>query len=60
MGEIINLRQTRKRATAAEKEATARANRARYGRTKAERKLAEAEAAKTRKLLDGAKRETED
>jgi hypothetical protein len=57
MGDIINLRQARKRAASAEKDDDAAANRAKHGRTKAERKLTEAEAAKARKLLDGAKRE---
>jgi hypothetical protein len=60
MGDIINLRQARKRAASAEKDAAAAANRAKHGRTKAERNLAETEAAKARKLLDGAKRETTD
>ena len=59
MGDIINLRQARKRAAAMEKDATAAANRAKHGRTKAERKLSDAEAAKVRTLLDGAKRETD-
>jgi uncharacterized membrane protein YccC len=41
--EIINLRKARKARQRAEKDAAAEANRARHGRTAAERKLAEAE-----------------
>ncbi len=60
MGDIINLRQARKRAAAMEKDATAAANRAKHGRTKAERNLVKAETAQLRTLLDGAKRETDE
>jgi Domain of unknown function (DUF4169) len=57
MAEIVNLRQARKARARAEKEALAAANRAKFGRSKAER---EAEAAKrdlAEHQLDGHKRE---
>jgi Domain of unknown function (DUF4169) len=57
MGEIVNLRQARKRATRKDSEAEAAANRAKFGQTKAERALRQAEAEKLRKALDGAERE---
>jgi len=55
MAEIINLRQAKKRRARAEKEAEAEANRARYGRTKGQRKKTEAEEAKVERDLDGKK-----
>ncbi len=57
MSEIVNLRQARKRAARAKDEAKAAANRAKFGQTKSARKLAEAEAERERKSLDGAKRD---
>ena len=57
MSEIINLRQARKQAARKDKEAEAATNRAKHGQSNAERARREAEAAKTRKLLDQAKRE---
>ncbi len=59
MSEIVNLRQARKRAERTKQETDAATNRAKFGRTKADRKLAEAEAEKARKSLDGAKRDTQ-
>jgi len=56
MSEIVNLRQTRKAAARGKQENEAAANRAKFGQTKADRKLAQAEVEKTRKTLDGAKR----
>ena len=57
MAEIINLRRARKARTRDAAAATAEANRARFGRTKAERAAdAQARAAIDR-TLDGAKRE---
>lgn len=56
-GDIVNLRQARKAKARAEKEAEAAANRAKFGRTKAEKASSAAEASKVRRLLDGAKRE---
>lgn len=60
MGEIVNLRLARKAAARRSKEAEAAANRLSHGRTRAEREATEAEAARTARLLDGAKREGHD
>ncbi len=58
MAEIINLRQARKGKKRAAKEDQAATNRAKFGRTKQEKKRdALVEAQKT-KLLDGAKLDT--
>lgn len=57
MSEIVNLRQARKRKVRAEKEAAAAANRAKFGRTKSERKQTEAERARAARDLDGKKRD---
>jgi ribosomal protein S2 len=57
MGDIVNLRQVRKRAARTDREAEATTNRAKFGRTKAERALQQSEAEKLRKTLDGAERE---
>ncbi len=55
MSEIINLNKARKaRGKAAAKDAAAR-NRARFGRTAAEKALERAEREKTDRLLDGAR-----
>ncbi|WP_010215440.1 DUF4169 family protein [Sphingomonas sp. PAMC 26621] len=57
MAEVINLRRARKaRARDAATEGAA-ANRAAFGRTKAERAAATADAERQARLLDGAKRE---
>ena len=55
MGDIVNLRQVRKRAARKDREAEAAANRAKFGQTKAERAVKQREAEKLRKTLDGAK-----
>ena len=55
MGEVVNLRLARKAAGRKAQEADAAANRARHGRTKAEREATTAEAERTARLLDGAK-----
>jgi hypothetical protein len=57
MGDIVNLRQVRKRAARKDREAEAAANRAKFGQTKAERALKQSEAEKLRNTLDGAKRD---
>ena len=57
MTEIVNLRQARKRAERAHREAEAASNRAKHGTTKAERRLADAKAERAGKLLDQAKRD---
>lgn len=56
MAEIINLRRARKSKLRTEAETKAAENRVRFGRTKAERLKAEAEAERTVKTLDGHKR----
>jgi len=57
MAEIINLRQARKAAKRKQDEATAAANRAKFGRTRAERLAQTREQDRTARLLDGARRE---
>ncbi|CAN5478327.1 hypothetical protein BH10PSE14_BH10PSE14_14590 [soil metagenome] len=54
MGEVINLRGARKARKRADATASADANRARFGRSKAEKQIDAAEAARREKLLDGA------
>ena len=57
MGEVVNLNRVRKDRAKAEARATAAANRAVHGRSKAERSLSEAERERAARLLDGAKLE---
>lgn len=57
MAGIINLRQARKAQKRKMTEATASANRAKFGQTKAERSAQSAENERAARLLDGAKRE---
>jgi hypothetical protein len=57
MGEVVNLNRVRKDRAKAEARATAGANRAVHGRSKAERSLSEAERERAARLLDGAKLE---
>ncbi len=57
MAEIINLNRARKARDKAADKATALANRAAHGRTRAERDAAEAERERAARLLDGARRE---
>ena len=57
MADIINLRMARKAKARADSAAQADANRARFGRTKAEKAAAAAERRKLAKALDQAKRE---
>ena len=52
MAEIVNLRQARKHRQRAEKEQQAAANRAKFGRTKAEKQRIDAEASLDRQRLD--------
>jgi hypothetical protein len=58
MGDVVNLRRARKEHDRRAREAEAEANRIAFGRTKAERKLSEAEAKLTRERLDGHRLET--
>ena len=55
MGEVINLRRARKARARVDAATTAAANRAAFGRTKAERAAATAEADRNARMLDGAK-----
>ena len=57
MGEVVSLGRERKARAKAGKDAQATANRAAFGRTKAEKAAARAEVARRDKSLDGAKRE---
>ncbi|MCD2176604.1 DUF4169 family protein [Rhizobium sp. C1] len=55
MGDVVNLRQFRKRADRAEKEKTAEQNRLAHGRTKAEKSLTRALNEKAARTLDQGK-----
>ena len=57
MAEIVNLRQARKARGRADDAAAAAANRAKFGRTKAEKQLEAARAELARKALEGHKRD---
>ena len=57
MGEVVNLRLARKAKRRAEKETTAAADRAAFGRSKAERAAAKADADRLGRDLDGARRD---
>ena len=57
MAEIVNLRQARKAKARTEKDDSAAANRAKFGRTKAEKQAEAAKAALAAKTLDGHKRD---
>jgi len=57
MDNVINLRQARKAKMRDEKERLAQANRAKFGRSKAERLETEAGEARRVRALDGARRE---
>ncbi len=53
MAKIINLNQARKRRLGADKQRRADENAARHGRSQAERRVAETQAASERRRLDG-------
>lgn len=57
MADIINLRQARKARARDAAEASAAANRAKFGQTKAEREMEEVETARRDRALDHAKRD---
>jgi hypothetical protein len=57
MGDIVNLRQARKAKARADHARTAEENRARFGRTKAQRAEDAAEERRRAALLDGARRD---
>ena len=54
MGEIVNLRRVKKQRARSAAETEAAANRARFGRTKAEREAERLEEERRRAVLDGA------
>ena len=57
MGDIVNLNDRRKKKAREDKAAGAAANRAKFGRTKGEKKLEETKRSAEIRQLDGAKRE---
>ena len=57
MAEIVNLNRARKARARAEAAGKAEANRAKFGRTKAQKEAEAADQARRDTLLDGAKRE---
>ena len=57
MAEIVNLRQARKGKARGDKEAQAAANRAKFGRSKAEKDVEAAKQALADRALEGHKRE---
>ena len=59
MAKVVNLTQARKARDRAAKRAEADTNAAKFGRTKAQRALEEAEAEKARAALDAHKRDPE-
>ena len=59
MGEIVNLRSHRRRRDKQDASRQAADNRSRFGRTPAEKKRDEAEAALSRAVLDGARLEVD-
>ncbi|APL95315.1 hypothetical protein Sj15T_23590 [Sphingobium sp. TA15] len=60
MGDIVNLRQARKAKARADKERRAQGNRVKFGRTKAERLALSAEEERSRRQIDGARRDNRD
>ncbi len=57
MGEIVNLRRVKKQRAKAEADAKAAENRARHGRTSAEKQADENTAERLRAVLDGARKD---
>ena len=57
MGELVNLKRTRKAKARADVEAKAQANRIAFGRTKAEKRTTKAEREAADRKLDGHKRD---
>lgn len=60
MTNIVNLRQARKARARVDKAKTAEENRARFGRTKAQRQADSADEHRRAALLDGARRDRDD
>jgi hypothetical protein len=59
MGEVENLRRFRKRKERAARDQEAAANRAKFGRTRAEKAAEKDERERAERTLDGAKRDPE-
>jgi hypothetical protein len=59
VGDLINLRQVRKRKARADKDRVAEQNRLSHGRTKSERQRLEAEARRAAAFVDGHRRAAE-
>jgi hypothetical protein len=57
MAQIINLRMARKAAARGKADASAAENRAKFGRSRAEKAVGTLDTDRARRLLDGAKRE---
>ena len=57
MGDIINLRQARKAKARADKDRLAQSNRAKFGRTKAERLVQSLEEERNNRQIEGARRD---
>ena len=57
MNDIVNFNKAKKARAKQDAKSQATANRAKFGRTKGEKAVEKAEAAKVVRLLDGAKRE---
>ncbi|MFN4092033.1 MAG: DUF4169 family protein [Brevundimonas sp.] len=57
MGDVVNLNRARKQRAKVDGKATAAANRAAHGRTRAEREAAEKERDRAARLLDGSRLE---
>jgi hypothetical protein len=57
MNDIVNFNKARKARAKQDTKSQAAANRAKFGRSKGEKAVEKAEAAKAVRLLDGAKRE---
>lgn len=57
MGEVVNLRQARKARQRADDESRAAANRLKHGRTKADKRIADAARQKLEATVEGARRE---
>ena len=57
MGDVVNLKSTRKAKARAEAQAKAQANRVAFGRTKAEKKTTKAEREAADRKLDGHRRD---
>jgi len=60
MAEIVNLRMARKARNRARAEQQAQENRAKFGRTKAQKANERAEAERLAREIEGARRETDD